>query len=323
MRLVEKHLLAGTNGPPDRYRWIYVQECNHLIQDIASLISRAAGHKIDVSTEFESELWPVRTSAIDLKKAVLEVAVNAAEAVSEGGKISFYTRNVPPGKHPIYRTRRAFRTRLFIQIGISDNGCGMSQHIKNQILLPGFTTKNSKYHKGDGLYHAHQFINRMKGQMEIYTCEGIGSVFRMNLPATEKERPVAANTPSIQKDHCPTILLADNDIHYRNQTAELLKRYGCWVMNPESMDEARIYYGQYHHKIDMVMVNVSDMVEPAREFLDFIWMKNRNMHVLAVTGLGQDAVYHSLARQYPFDGHLSRPFTYLSLVRSVKKCLSS
>jgi signal transduction histidine kinase len=153
---------------------------NDAVLNVVGLLERTLGHAIEVRTELEPDLWPVRVDPNQLESALLNLAVNARDAMPEGGVLTLRTRKVPAGADPIVAAEEPGRE--FAAVEVSDTGQGMSEEVRGHAFEPFFTTKPVGQGTGLGLSQVHGFVEQSGGKVAIESDLGQGTTVRLYLP---------------------------------------------------------------------------------------------------------------------------------------------
>jgi two-component system cell cycle sensor histidine kinase/response regulator CckA len=320
LRKEAQRLFYLGKGPGDRYRLIFVQECNHLIREVASILSRTCEGKVQFHTKLDEDLWPVKASAKKLQNILLEIAINSVEAVSEGGRVLFQTCNKQILDYR-FLAQYKINQNLFSQFGIIDNGHGMSGYVKKNMFNRGFTGKSTLHHPGIGLMNVKKTITDYGGFIKIKTCEGIGTVFNIFLPASKitlPNRDISYQENRQQRNR--TILLVDDEPAFQTTAASMLSRYGYKIIPAATATESKILFKIYYKKIDVIMLDLTLLGTDARRLIKFYEELNPKIKIIATYGLGEEDIYFGLS-PYPFAGSIQKPYFYMPLIKTIKKAL--
>ena len=295
---------------------------NQLVKEVAAILSRTLDKNISIRAELEQNLWSMKADASQIQQAVLQVALNARDAMLDGGKIIFHTRNITLTEDGPWKSLGG-RPGRYVQVAINDTGAGMSGHVKERIFEPYFTTKDQTAGKGLGLSMVREIVENHGGFISVFSEKGEGTVFKMHLPVVDSETgrlpPLPVDKPTLGKE---TILFVDDEKVLRQTARKMLTRYGYKVMDAENAPEAVALYKKYTKRIDLIIM---DIMLPGMEIDKVLtWMKKLNpeVRILASMELGTDKILKSR-----FDGKVTgfiqKPFQVRPLLRTVRSVLNA
>jgi PAS domain S-box-containing protein len=252
-----------------------VLDLNVRLEAVAGILSRTLGSNVDVHLELAPRDARVEVDSTQLENAILNAAVNARDAMPDGGTLTLSTRRLRKGDGE------------FIALAISDTGAGMPPEVVERAFEPFFTTKEIGKGTGLGLSQIHGFAAQAGGRAEIRSQEGEGTTVTMLLPATDKE--VAAATAGTAISALPKglcVLLVEDNPHVREFAEGLLVDLGCRVVSAETADEALAWLES--DGIDLVL---SDVVMPGMSGVELarqIRKSARSVPVLLATGYSDE-----------------------------------
>lgn len=317
---VKKYLGLGKSAT-DRFRLIHVQECNNFVVDIAAIISRSQ-NKIQILAKLEKDLWAIRTSAKLLQSILLEITLNAIEAMPSCGKIIFQTRNIQLPDQLLRGSTKRIKWQSYVQILISDTGCGMTPKQKQNMFQANFTTKDTNQHTGNGLYFALSNLKMLKGSIQVYSCIGIGTVVKILIPAAKKIIPKPRQTVIERKKECSNrcVLIVDDETESTNIASHLLSRHGYQVKVASSATEGMINYKSFSKTIDLIMLDLTITGTEAYELLSFFWNIDPDQKIMVTVGVGEKWIYDKLVK-HDFAGFIQKPYFPSSFVRTIKNAI--
>jgi PAS domain S-box-containing protein len=252
-----------------------VLDLNLRLDAFAEVLSRTLGSSIRVQVEPGASRARVEVDVAHLETAILNAAVNARDAMPDGGKLTLSTRELRENGSE------------FVALSISDTGTGMPREIAERAFEPFFTTKEVGKGTGLGLSQIHGFAAQAGGRAEIRSEEGEGTTITIILPRTDKSLPVAAAAaamPKLPEGLC--VLLVEDNPQVREFAEGLLIDLGCRVVSAETADEALAWLES--DGIDLV---VSDVVMPGMSGVELarqIRRSSRSVPVLLATGYSDE-----------------------------------
>ena len=296
-----------------------VLNLNDVITHTEKLLRRLIGENIVLSTVLTEDLDLVRVDPGQMEQVLMNLAVNARDAMADGGRLTIETRaldiapertkaddDCPPGR--------------YVQLSVTDTGAGMTPEVKARIFEPFFTTKQPGQGTGLGLATVYGIVKQSGGRIAVYSEVGVGSVFHIYLPAvTAAPSPVSLES-DIVRGGSETLLLVEDEQAVRALARMSLEKRGYKVLEAgngrEALDLAELHRGS----IDLV---ISDVVMPemsGRQLIEQLVPHRPGLKVLLVSGYTEDAVVrHGIADAKA--NFLQKPFTLGTLARKVREVL--
>jgi CheY-like chemotaxis protein len=294
---------------------------NSLIANITGLLSRTLEEHIDIETVTAAGLWNCEVDPAQLENALLNLAINARDAMPDGGKLTIETANARLDDY--YAAAQAEVTPgQYVMLAITDTGSGMPPEVREHAFEPFFTTKPVGAGSGLGLSMIYGFVKQSSGHVTIYSEEGEGTTIKLYLPrSTETE--VAERKP--ETDEVPvargeTVLVVEDDPELRTLEVTLLRNLGYQVM------EARTGVAALEQLGSTTRVNLllTDVVLPGgmngRELATEAERRAPGLQVLFMSGYTEDAIVHH-GRLDADAELLQKPFRRADLARAVRSVL--
>ncbi|MBL4739915.1 MAG: PAS domain S-box protein [Sneathiella sp.] len=239
---------------------VRVTPINTFIKNIEELIARSLTASINVETHIDEDLWSAAVDPGDLEDALLNLSLNARDAMPDGGTLSIETANKVFDEGNI-RLHPEIHAGEYVMISVSDTGVGMTADIKDKVLEPFFTTKEQGKGTGLGLSMVYGFVQRSNGHLNIYSELGKGTTVHLFLPRSENSDADTSINDSKIADlpkGNETILIVDDEEGLRDVTASYLKMLGYSTIVAENADQAIVILGN-NRDIDLLF---SDVVMP-------------------------------------------------------------
>jgi CheY-like chemotaxis protein len=297
-------------------------DINKMIAGMSNLLQSTLGEHFQIEIVSAGGLWTTNADAHQLESAILNVAINARDAMPEGGKITIETGNaylddaycghyadVDPGQ--------------FVMVAISDTGAGMKPDIVVRAFDPFFTTKPAGSGTGLGLSQVYGFVKQSRGHIKIYSELGAGTTVKIYLPrllnGEPKKGKIAAPISVRMGDASETILLVEDDPLVRRLTTEALRELGYTVFDSESASEARAVL----ERVPEIKLLFTDVVMPdvnGKKLADEASRLRPDIKVLYTTGYTPNAVVHGGMLDVGVH-FLSKPFTLDQLAAKVRAVL--
>jgi len=325
-----RHLLAFSRRQTLRPQ---VLDLGEALSDLSMLLRRVIGEKVTLEVVHGRDLWPVKTDLSQLEHVIVNLAVNARDAMPDGGKVTVRTSNVSTDECGKKYDYKGMPAADYIQIEVQDTGTGIPPDIIEQIFEPFFTTKDIGKGTGLGLSTVYGFIKQTGGFIYVDTELGKGTTFRVFLPrhvpaASEAAPPKAELVASTAVPKPPAddtgqgiILLVEDEDGLRSLNARGLSSRGYTVLEASNGVEAIEMLDLHKGKVDLV---VSDVVMPEMDgptLFKELRKRNPDLKIVFVSGYAEEAFAKSLPEGGHF-GFLAKPFTLKQLVATVKETIA-
>jgi PAS domain S-box-containing protein len=298
-----------------------VLDLNGVVQNMESLLRRLIGEDIDLRTSTGPNLGAVRADQGQIEQVIMNLAVNARDAMPKGGMLTIETRNVVLDEK--YNDRHGrMRSGPHVMLSVSDSGSGMDAETQSHLFEPFFTTKDKDKGTGLGLATVYGIVKQSGGDVWVYSEPGRGSSFKIYLPridqSPDEASPAAAQ--GVSQNGTETVLLAEDSDVVRRLLKELIQSNGYKLLEARHGVEALQLAKDYDGRIDLL---VTDMVMPqmgGRELAEQLLPLRPQMKVLYMSGYTEDAI----VRHGVMDAgtaFLEKPFTPDSLAKKIRELL--
>ena len=300
-----------------------VLSLNDLIRDTGRLLRRLIGEDIEIHTTLAEDLGPVRADPGQLQQVLINLAVNARDAMPQGGMLILETQNVEVGPdHPA--SQGLVSPGRYVLMAVTDAGVGMDEETKARIFEPFFTTKRPGEGTGLGLATVYGVVRQSGGFIWVYSEPNRGTTFKVYLPLAERgavsaERPAAVRASPQGSE---SILLVEDEELVRRLAHKILEGHGYDVMVAGSGKAALQLVGVGEGRLDLL---VTDVVMPGmsgRQLAEQLRVRQPGLKVLYLSGYTDDAIVrHGVLEQEVF--FLQKPFSPDALLRKVRGVLDS
>jgi two-component system cell cycle sensor histidine kinase/response regulator CckA len=295
----------------------HVVDLHDTIRDVHALLLHGIDRKIEIEMDLCSEVPLVMADPAFLQTALLNLGINARDAMRDGGTITYRTCNVELLEKTTLATGFELAPGRYVEIAVSDTGCGISPELHERIFEPFFTTKEVGKGTGMGLAAVYGCAKRHGGSIEITSGSPSGSVFTLRLPETTDSDHVIDSPPVREfmtgQGH---VLVVDDEEMVRNFAATAIRSLGYAVTTAVDGCDAVEFYAQNWTNIDLVVL---DLVMPnmnGEEAFAAFKRVNPDVRALVATGYTEQAVYDRLGEQ-GISGFVSKPFRIDDLARKI------
>ena len=300
-----------------------VFDLNAVLTNMDRMLQRLIGEDIHLVTVPAPGLGRVRADPGQIEQVIMNLAVNARDAMPHGGKLTIETANVELD-NAYAREHVSVRPGSYVMLAVSDTGCGMDAATQAQIFEPFFTTKEVGKGTGLGLSTVFGIVKQSEGYVWVYSEVGRGTTFKIYLPRVEAavETVEPSGETARPARGSETILLVEDDHAVRTLIRSTLQAHGYTVLEASQGKEALLLSGQHKGLIHMM---VTDTVMPGmsgRELAERLKPLRPNMKALFMSGYTDKAIVHH-GELDPDTAFLQKPFTPDALARKVREVLDS
>jgi len=300
---------------------VRVLDLNTHLQNLGKMLRRIIGEDIELVTLLGEDIGRVKADPGQIEQVVMNLAVNAKDAMSKGGKLIIETANAELDEAYAH-THVAVTPGRYVMIAVSDTGAGMEPEVRDRVFEPFFTTKGKGKGTGLGLSTVYGIVKQSNGNIWVYSEPGKGTTFKIFLPRVDepaeklKAQAVGEEFPRGSE----TVFVVEDDKEVRNLAVRILKKQGYTVLDGSYGDEAlsvcRNHHGPIHLLLtDVVMPGMSD-----RELAKRLESFHPEMKVLYMSGYTDDAiVMHGVLVQGV--NYIQKPFTVDALAKKVREVL--
>jgi PAS domain S-box-containing protein len=294
---------------------------NETVENMLKMVRRLIGEDIELMWSPGADLWPVKVDPAQIDQIVANLSINARDAIAGVGRVTIETRNVTPDEAYCLEHPGALPGE-YVQLAVSDDGCGMEKEVQDKLFEPFFTTKEVGKGTGLGLATVYGIVKQHNGLIYVRSEPGRGSTFRICLPRvymhTAEERPLPREKKNLEG--AETILLVEDEKPILDLGKKILERRGYRVLavqNPvEALELAKSVPGQIDLLItDVIMprMNGKELAEKLSAFnarCRYLFMSGYTRDVIAPHGVIDDGLHF-----------LQKPFSAKDLAEKVREIL--
>ena len=299
-----------------------------LVQGMAELIQRSVGPAIDVRVRTGGSAWHTLTDANQLESALLNLAINARDAMPDGGTLEIATADARLGQDDLLDHDEAVPGD-FVEISLTDTGCGMTPAVMARVFEPFFTTKPIGQGTGLGLSQVYGFLRQSGGAIRLQSAPGAGACFRLYLPrhvGPGIEAPAAIWSPADPRnaERAATlagaiILLVEDEADIRAHLSDSLQNLGCIVLEAaDGPDAVRML--QSHQRLDLLLTDIGLPGLDGRQLVEVARATRTNLPVLLITGYAGRAL--DTRQMAPGVEIISKPFALEAMTARIATMLA-
>ncbi len=297
-------------------------DLNRLLNDLSEFLSRSLGEAVSLEVIGAAGLWTVSADQSQLEAALLNLAVNARDAMPSGGKLTLETSNSYIDD-AYCRTYPDVKPGQYALVAVTDSGTGMSGEVRDNAFEPFFTTKASGQGTGLGLSQVYGFVKQSGGHVKIYSEPGEGTTVKIYLPRVIGQAPVNAKAENAtvgttEAGSGERILVVEDDADVRQYIVDVLRGLNYAVA--EAPDAERALALAKDRKFDLLLTDVILPGKNGRQLADALLAEQANTKVLFMTGYSRNAIVHQ-GRLDPGVQMLQKPVTSIELSRKIREML--
>jgi two-component system, cell cycle sensor histidine kinase and response regulator CckA len=295
---------------------------NELIVNLNKMLQRLIGEDIKLMTQAAPDLAPIKADPGQIEQVLLNLAVNARDAMPDGGTLTIYTANVTLDKD--YATRHLIIPGDYVMIRVTDTGVGMTDEVKQHLFEPFFTTKIQGKGTGLGLATCFGIIQQSNGHIHCDSQAGQGTEFRIYLPPVRGEEDATASpeAPAQLPQGTETVLLAEDEPSLRRLMARVLRMQGYTILEAADGNEALALAQANGPKIQLL---VTDVIMPGlsgKMLAEWLTQVNPRVKILFISGyINNAAVRGAMAKTGTL--FLQKPFNPQDLAKKVRAALDA
>jgi signal transduction histidine kinase len=300
-----------------------VLDLNDLLTNLDKMLRRVIGEHIELVNKTAEGLKKVKADPGQIEQLIVNLALNARDAMPDGGKLVFETANVELDQE--YAQRHIQVTPgPYVELSVRDTGKGMIPEVRQHIFEPFFTTKEAGKGTGLGLFMVYGIVQKHGGHIVVESEPGVGSTFKVYLP--QADEPMEAVRGELLEKRLPrggeTVLVVEDDEDLRSLMAQALKQQGYEALEAANGEEGLLLFDRYRQEINLVVTDIVMPVMSGFELTDLLMPLRAQLKVLYISGYPDNP---ALQKRYlnPETHFLPKPFSLEDLAIKVRKVLDN
>lgn len=298
-----------------------VTDLNFLLGDLNKMLRRVIGEDIELMTIFSEDLGRIKVDPGQIEQMILNLAVNARDAMPSGGRLTLMTANAELDEEYAWKHLGATPGR-YVMLSVSDTGVGMSPEVREQVFEPFFTTKEKGKGTGLGLSTVYGIVRQSGGTIYVDSEPGRGTTFKIYFPRVDEA--LAEGRKKILEEEAPrgseTVLVVEDEEEVRKLAVSILRRQGYRVLESSQGGEAFLVCKQHGGPIHLMVTDVVMPLMSGRELAERLSPLHPEMRVLYMSGYPDDAILHYGVLDEGIE-YIQKPFTVEGLARKVRGVL--
>lgn len=294
---------------------------NDTISGMSKMLGRLIGEHITLELHLEERLTPVMADPGQVEQVIMNLCVNAHDAMPAGGKLILETQNTSLEEKYI-EGHPWVKSGDYVMLAVTDSGCGMEEAVRRRIFEPFFTTKEVGKGTGLGLSMVYGIVKQHLGYINIYSEPGLGTTFKIYLPRSEEKVAAEAvqEKPQEIKRGEETILLAEDEDSLRETIQQILEMYGYTVLAARDGQEAVELYDQEKERIDLAILDAVMPKMGGKQVAEWIYKVKPSQKILFSSGYSASGIHESFI--VPGEVHfIQKPYRAQELARKVRQVL--
>ncbi len=313
--LTRQLLLFGRSHPMETT----LVDINAIVNGMTTMLSRLIGESITIETKLDPQAWRVKGDRRNIEQVIMNLVLNAKEAMPDGGKITIATHN---SRLKAHIKQDSPEEQEFVCITVDDTGVGMDKETLKHIFEPFFTTKRSKHGGGLGLAVVHGIVEQHGGRIEVESRKDVGTTFRVYLPAV-LEAPLSEPKPPASADlkgKGSRILVVEDEESVMTLFVRILSENGYEVTKAQTCNEARKFLEEY--TFDLVLTDVVLPDGSGVELANEVKARNDKVAIVLTSGYTDGETSWRELAEDGF-GFIAKPFSVVELLRTIGRALAA
>jgi two-component system cell cycle sensor histidine kinase/response regulator CckA len=298
-----------------------VIDLNTVLNNLDKMLRRVIGEDIELVTVLGEDLGQVKTDPGQIEQVIMNLSVNARDAMRKGGKLTLETANVELDEK-YARGHIAVKPGPYVMLSVSDTGVGMSPEVRDRVFEPFFTTKEKGKGTGLGLSTVYGIVKQSGGNIWVYSEPGKGTTFKIYLPRVDE--PLEEIKEKVVKDDLPrgneTVLIVEDEEDVLKLAGRILSRQGYKVLEATSGNDALEVCREEKQPIHLILTDVVMPQMSGRELIEKCREVRQDFKAVYMSGYTNNAITHHGVLEKGMN-YIQKPFTVDGLARKVREVL--
>lgn len=309
-------MFSRTQSPTDT-----ILGLNDVIEEVTSMLRRLLGAHVELHSDLDADAPAVRVDRTQLEQLILNLVMNARDAMPDGGRIDVRTKRASLLGEERFRGEAPV-AGVYALLTVTDTGTGIDERVKARMFDPFFTTKARGEGTGLGLATVSTIVKRYGGYLDVRSALGAGSVFHVYLPAVERRVATEALPPTAEEadEHGTRVLVVEDEPEVRNLVGSVLKRAGYEVVEAADTQEAEALIARLAGNIDLVIADVLIPGGTGPELFRRLSAVRPTIRAIFMSGYPDDALAGTVALD-PGAAFVQKPFTIDGLLQTIRTVL--
>jgi two-component system cell cycle sensor histidine kinase/response regulator CckA len=296
-------------------------DVNRVVEDMEDMLRRTIGEHVRLITRLTKPLMSVSMDSSQLEQILMNLVVNARDAMPAGGRLTVETTEIDLDEH--YASSQGISAGNYVALSVSDTGTGMEPEVSRKAFEPFFSTKPKGEGSGLGLATVYGIVIQANGYASIYSEPGIGTTVRVYLPAVEGPAVLPSTAKAkVGPVRGETILLVEDEEIVRQPAGRFLANAGYRVLVAEDPEAALILAEEHRAKIDLLLTDVVMPGMTGKDMAAKLLVERPDMKVIYISGYSEDVIVHQGAVE-PGVVLVQKPFTAEALLSTVREVLDA
>ena len=294
-------------------------DVNKTIKELSKMLNRLIGEHIELITNLDQKIWPIKVDPSQFEQVILSLIVNARDAMPKGGELSIETELIKLDKN-YNRFHPDVKPGDYVLIKVSDTGIGMSEEVQQRIFEPFFTTKEKGKGTGLGLATVYGIVKQNNGHIAVQSEVGKGTTFSVYFPALKAKSYSEEETgDSAQlKGQGQQILVVEDEYLVRELICDTLRNLGYNVLEASNGEQALKVFLQNANKIDLVLTDLVMPVMNGRKLAEMLKKEKPDIRLLFMTGYDDNAISKQGMVTEDID-YITKPFSPAKLAKKLEE----